>query len=298
MALSTIGTAAIADDAITSAKVDSTTTAFTVADLVVTNGITAGTSINAGSELVGNVSGRVLLDASAAGTDVGEEFLLNATDGSASNDGSKILFEEGTDDPNTVLNSNNTGVAGNINFTGTITGASDLVLLQTVTANDDATVEIGSAQHFTTAYRIYIIYYSNLHLAADNGDINLRLGIGGIVQTGNNYDFCRQVRYDGGTSETGQAGNNQAGFLKAVGQSRGNATGEQSSGYVMVYDPASTDNFKHINIFNTGDDLTPDATMSILGGKFNSGQAALTSVQFYSGAGNLTSGYFRLYGVA
>ena len=96
MALSTIGTAAIADDAITSAKVDSTTAAFTVADLVVTNGITAGTSINAGTELVGNLSRRILMDASAAGTDAGDEFLLNATDGSASNDGSKILFEEGT----------------------------------------------------------------------------------------------------------------------------------------------------------------------------------------------------------
>ena len=104
MALSTIGTAGIADDAVTSAKVDSTTAAFTVADLVVTNGITAGTSVNAGSELVGNLSGRILMDASAAGTDVGDEFLLNATDGSASNDGSKILFEEGTDDGSAVLN--------------------------------------------------------------------------------------------------------------------------------------------------------------------------------------------------
>jgi hypothetical protein len=105
MALSTIGTAGIADDAITSAKVDSTTAAFTVADLVVTNGITAGTSINAGTELVGNVSGRILLDASAGGTDVGDEFLLNATDASASNDGSKILFEEGTDDVSVFLSS-------------------------------------------------------------------------------------------------------------------------------------------------------------------------------------------------
>ena len=113
MALSTIGTAAIADDAITSAKVDSTTAAFTVADLVVTNGITAGagitaaTSINAGTELVGNVSGRILLDASAAATDVGDEFLLNATDASASNDGSKILFEEGTDDGSIASNKAN-----------------------------------------------------------------------------------------------------------------------------------------------------------------------------------------------
>jgi len=129
MALSTIGTAAIADDAVTSAKVDSTTAAFTVADLVVTNGITAGTSINAGTELVGNVSGRILLDASASGTDVGDEFLLNATDASASNDGSKILFEEGTDDPNTVLNSNSTGVGGTLTFENAPTGAGSRVLL-------------------------------------------------------------------------------------------------------------------------------------------------------------------------
>ena len=115
MALSTIGTAAIADDAVTSAKVDSTTTAFTVADLVVTNGISAGTDI------VGNISGRILLDASASGTDVGDEFLLNATDASASNDGSKILFEEGTDDPNIVLTSNvnagTFGTGGSVTFT-------------------------------------------------------------------------------------------------------------------------------------------------------------------------------------
>jgi hypothetical protein len=169
--------------------------------------------------------------------------------------------------------------------------------LQSVTASDDATVEIGSASLFTTTYRTYIIYYSNVHLAADNGDINLRFGIGGSIKSDSYYDFTRQVRYDGDTSETGQAGNNQNALLKAVGQSRGNATGEQSSGYVMIYDPASTDNYKHINIFNTGDDVNNDATQSILAGRYNNGQAALTAIQFYSGAGNITSGYFRLYGI-
>ena len=116
MALSTIGTAAIADDAVTSAKVDSTTTAFTVADLVVTNGITAGTSINAGSELVGNVSGRMLLDASASSTDVGEEFLLDGTDASATNAGSKIVFEAATDDASELLSKTSTNLPS-LNFT-------------------------------------------------------------------------------------------------------------------------------------------------------------------------------------
>jgi len=85
----TIGTAAIADDAITSAKLD-------------TN-IAVDGSITAGTDIVGNVSGRILLDASASATDVGDEFLLNATDASASNDGGKIVFEEGTDDVSVFL---------------------------------------------------------------------------------------------------------------------------------------------------------------------------------------------------
>ena len=103
MALSTIGTAAIANDAITSAKLDT--------NIAVDGSITAATSVTAGTELIGNVSGRILLDASASGTDVGDEFLLNATDGSASNDGSKILFEEGTDDVSSMLKS---GLPGGI----------------------------------------------------------------------------------------------------------------------------------------------------------------------------------------
>ena len=182
-------------------------------------------------------------------------------------------------------------------LTGAISGAGGLVLLQTVTASDDATVEIGSASLFTTTYRTYIIYYSNFHVATDNCDVNLRFGIGGSIKSDNYYDFSRQVKYDGGNNQTDQSGNNQNALLKAVGQSRGNAVGEQSSGYVMIYDPASTDNYKHINIFNTGDDLTSDAAQGILGGRYNNGQAVLTAIQFYASSGNITSGYFRLYGI-
>jgi len=97
---STLASAAIADDAITAAKVDSTTTAFTVADLVVTNGIKAGTDI------VGNHISRILLDSSASGTDVGENFLLDAS-ASGTDVGDNILFEEATDDVSTFFKDGN-----------------------------------------------------------------------------------------------------------------------------------------------------------------------------------------------
>ena len=85
----TIATASIADDAVTSAKLD-------------TN-IAVDGSITAGTDIVGNVSSRIVMDSSASGTDVGDNILLNATDGSASDDGSNFIYEEGTDDVSSLI---------------------------------------------------------------------------------------------------------------------------------------------------------------------------------------------------
>jgi len=230
MALSTIGTAAIADDAITSAKVDSTTAAFTVADLVVTNGITAGagitaaTSINAGTELVGNVSGRILLDASAAATDVGDEFLLNATDASASNDGSKILFEEGTDDPNTVLNSNNTGVGGTLTFASATTfdtaptGAGGLQLLfSQASSTAVASIDIDEAYINSTYDSYYVV--GNVKVATDGGQFRLKLKSGGSIVTGSKHGYDNN---NGGNSDLADT----ADFIRFNYSTLGNAVGE------------------------------------------------------------------------
>ena len=88
----TIATASIADDAVTSAKLD-------------TNWIAVDGSITAGTDIVGNVASRIVMDSSASGTDVGDNILLNATDGSASDDGSNFIYEEGTDDVSVFLSS-------------------------------------------------------------------------------------------------------------------------------------------------------------------------------------------------
>ena len=89
---STLATASIADDAITAAKIDDDGTGFKVANLEVTGNI------------VGNISGRFLLDASASSTDVGENILLDGTDGSATNAGSNLLFDAATEDGSIVTN--------------------------------------------------------------------------------------------------------------------------------------------------------------------------------------------------
>ncbi len=184
-------------------------------------------------------------------------------------------------------------------FSGTVSGTPNgLVLLQTVTADDDTTVEIGSASLFTSAYRTYIIYFSNVHNASDNTSLNMRLGIGGSIKTDSNYDYSRHYQYSGGSTVSTSFGNNATSFIRAFGQSNGNDTGEQSSGFVMIYDPSSTDNYKHIRVEASNDDLSSNSALQTLSGRYESGTAACTSVQMYAFNGNITSGYFRLYGVA
>ena len=86
---STLATAAIADDAITAAKIDDDGTGFTVGDL------TVGGTLTSSGDIIGNNVNRMLLDASASGTDVGENFLLDAS-ASGTDVGGSILFEVGT----------------------------------------------------------------------------------------------------------------------------------------------------------------------------------------------------------
>ena len=86
---STLASAAIADDAITAAKIDDDGTGFTVGDL------TVGGTLTSSGDIIGNNVNRMLLDASASGTDVGENFLLDAS-ASGTDVGGSILFEVGT----------------------------------------------------------------------------------------------------------------------------------------------------------------------------------------------------------
>ena len=63
-----------------------------------------------------------------------------------------------------AISSGNITVAGNTTFTGTVTGDNNnLVLLQTVTASNDTTVDVGSSSLFTSTYKVYQIHLINVH---------------------------------------------------------------------------------------------------------------------------------------
>jgi hypothetical protein len=155
-------------------------TGATITSAKLDTNIAVDGSITAGTELVGNLSGRILMDASASETDVGDEFLLNATDASASNDGSKILFEEGTDDPNTILNSSDVGVSSNFtfsqapNFNAGILGAGMVLVHEITVTSAVANIAFGQ-EYITDTYNSYYIIHKGVNFAGDNALLRMNL---------------------------------------------------------------------------------------------------------------------------
>jgi hypothetical protein len=174
----------------------------------------------------------------------------------------------------------------------------DMVLLQSVTASNDATVTVGSSSLITTAYRAYKIFVTNLHNATDNVSGNMRMEIGGAVKTDAKYAYNRQWLHDSGTGwQTGINHKTDTQLYRFWGQSLGNASGEHSNLEITIYDPASTDNYKMIDSKGPNMDLSPDFAYQHCFGAYDNGTAALTGIQFYASSGNIASGYFKLYGI-
>jgi len=182
-------------------------------------------------------------------------------------------------------------------LTGTVSGAGGLVLLQTVTASNDATIEIGSASLLTTTYKTYVIHYTNLQVSTQDSHGHIRFGIGGSIKTDANYNFVRSWRHAGSADFQGTAATGATEITNGWGQSMGTATGDASNGMLYIYDPAATNNFKMIYNKTTGMDYSPNASFQDISCFYKSGQAALTSIQFLLSTGTIEIGTFKLYGL-
>jgi hypothetical protein len=145
-------------------------------------------------------SSKMVLDASAASTDVGDE----------------ILFEDATGDVNTVLNSNNTGVGGTINFLNTTTntgvttfnsapvfsagGAGGLVKLAQTDISDN-TASIIFDNVVTSSHDNYLLIGTMSLSAGENARLTLEARQGGAsgstVTSGETANRAAAAAYQG-----------------------------------------------------------------------------------------------------
>ena len=165
-------------------------------------------------------------------------------------------------------------------------------LISTATVDDDATAAVTGMDN---TYSRYLVTINNLVPANNEVSVYMQVIIGGSVQTGSNYPYGNNTRNSG----SGAEGNESAGstFFKISKSDMGNATGENYSGEITLYNPSETSLFKNIgwrSVYTVGNG-TVDSNIG--GGMYSSGQAAITGVSIKMASGNITSAVIKLYGI-
>ena len=168
--------------------------------------------------------------------------------------------------------------------------------LQEVTASDDATILVGNSTLFSTTYEVYKIFYNRLVPITDSVDGNIRLSVGGSVQTGS-YKYAYKRMYGGGGSPTNVVSTSATQLDQFLGNSMSGDADHGSWGEVTLIDPASTAFHKQILSQAVAFDASANAFWSYGSGLYLS-TSIIDGVQFFFDSGNVDTGTFRLYGLA
>ncbi len=170
---------------------------------------------------------------------------------------------------------------------------SGLVLLQTQTASSSPTIDFTSI-YITSTYKEYILDYINVVPQNDDVQTYIRFSqAASFLSGGSDYTYsCAQVVVAtqsgaGTTTDRIQIGSNGV----------GNASGESTSGRIILCDPTQSGVNKTILISSghTLADGTLQKTEAI--GKLVVNTSAIDGIRFLFSSGNITSGIFKLYGV-
>ena len=185
----------------------------------------------------------------------------------------------------------------NVDYAGF--GGSLMPLLSS-TASGDGDVQFTSKINST--YDSYVILLNNIHPATDNST----LGFNGSTDTGSNYNVAKTTTFFRTTQEENDSGTtlsyqsdkdlHQGTGDQQIAQSLGNDNDQSCSGFIQLFNPASTTFVKHflikINECHGGE----ISINSFIGGYFNT-TSAIDAVRFKMGSGNLDAGTFQLFGV-
>jgi hypothetical protein len=176
-------------------------------------------------------------------------------------------------------------------------GSGALILLSTVTASNSAYVNIETT--FDSTYEQYMLIISDVNTSASETDFWFQMKIGGSYIT--SYTYSASVERTAANSATYQ-GNTQTiaafnGVRMFAVTNATSASGTSSSFNMFIHNPSNTSFRKYVewtgHFFNDSGILAKSC-----GTGGNNGTDALTGIRFYKDSGNITSGTFRLYGLA
>ena len=197
-----------------------------------------------------------------------------------------------------LIKLSNNGVK-NITSVGSV-GTGDLVFISKQTASSSASIEFTSG--IDSTYKEYVFYFNNIH--AQNNDSQFRFNMS--TDGGSNYNVTKTTtffygyHYENGSDAnlTYVTGGDLAQSTNAqpLSYGQGNENDESCSGYLRLFNPASTTFVKHFiastNFYNHG-----NASINPYIAGYGNTTSAVNGVQFIMDSGNIDSGDILLYGV-
>ncbi len=168
--------------------------------------------------------------------------------------------------------------------------AGSMVLIQTQTASNDATIDFTGID---STYDTYILYASNVVPVTNSQELHLRFESGGTWQTAT-YKWA----YEGSSAapsrtNTGSPSDSKIELSGTVGSD----TGEGISFDLKLFGPSNTALYKKIHGTSTIDLSNADLVRYLFTGAWKGGTGAVTGLRFFFQSGNIESGKFSLYGV-
>tara|TARA_B110000211_G_scaffold43272_1_gene45291 strand:- start:16 stop:633 length:618 start_codon:yes stop_codon:yes gene_type:complete len=187
---------------------------------------------------------------------------------------------------------------------GIATGA--MTLIKTVTISSDTAnisfIHGTSGVVFDSTYKEYVFKYINMHPAANAKTLEFNLSVDSFSSTAvktttffrayhDEADSDTTLSYDTGEDEA----QNDSG--QTLGELIGADNDQSASGFLHLYDPASTTFVKHFRAETSYSQQADYAFRGMMGGYANV-TAAINSIQFKFVGANIGSGTIKMYGIS
>jgi len=174
---------------------------------------------------------------------------------------------------------------------------SDYVLLATTDASSSAAVSFDG--YFSSTYKNYIVYWSELYGATDASSLRIRVRKANADITGNVYNhlyYYLNLTLSTGSTSSAVGGTGRTNLIRISDYDGDNNGTYRESGYVILQNANIT---AYKNITGVAQTFSSDTTI-YNSNFFNSvveDSASLSGISFFRTSGNITAGNFKLYGL-
>ena len=166
-------------------------------------------------------------------------------------------------------------------------GSLELIEEQTISSS---TAQVDFTSIKENIYDVQFLKFNGLNFDTDNKDLRLRFGVGGTIDTDNDYQRARQIGdASGNFSESRDTNIN---YITIAGEI-GSATNELLNGYIYIYNAGNSSKYTFTTHQTTQIKYTGVLQMNFGGGVYDQ-TAEVDTIRLYPSSGNWTAGTIKL----